>query len=41
MDKLAPCGVIGEVERLFVIGKFTYRFLICQTQADGVEKVRQ
>jgi anti-sigma B factor antagonist len=39
--KLALCGVIGEVERLFVIGKFTDRFLICLTQAEGVEKVRQ
>src|SRR3974377_2148178 len=30
--KLAICGVIGEVKRLFDLGDFTGRFLICQTQ---------
>jgi hypothetical protein len=39
--KLALCGVIGEVRRLFEIGDFTQRFLICQTQADGIGQLRQ
>ena len=39
--KLALCGVIGEVRRLFEIGGFTERFLICQTQADGIGKLRR
>ena len=39
--KLALCGVIGEVRRLFEIGDFTNRFLICQTQADGIGQLRQ
>jgi anti-anti-sigma factor len=39
--KLALCGVIGEVRRLFEIGAFTEQFLICQTQADGIGKLRQ
>jgi anti-sigma B factor antagonist len=39
--KLALCGVIGEVKRLFEIGAFTEEFLICQTQADGIGKLRQ
>ena len=39
--KLALCGVIGEVKRLFDIGAFTNEFLICQTQADGIGKLRQ
>ena len=38
--KLALCGVIGEVRRLFEIGAFTEQFLICQTQADGIGKLR-
>jgi anti-anti-sigma factor len=38
--KLAICGVIGEVKRLFDIGGFTGAFLICQTQADGVGQLR-
>ena len=38
--KLALCGVIGEVKRLFEIGAFTGRFLICQTPADGVGQLR-
>src|SRR6185369_9877677 len=29
--KLALCGVIGNVRRLFEIGSFTEQFLICQT----------
>src|SRR5229473_993487 len=39
--KLALCGVIGDVKRLFEIGSFTDEFLICQTQADGIGKLRQ
>jgi anti-sigma B factor antagonist len=38
--KLALCGVIGEVRRLFEMGEFTQRFLICQTQADGIGQLR-
>jgi anti-anti-sigma factor len=40
-SKLALCGVIGEVWRLFEIGDFTKRFLICQTQADGISQLRR
>jgi anti-anti-sigma factor len=39
-SKLALCGVIGEVKRLFEIGDFNKRFLICQTQADGIGQLR-
>ena len=39
--KLALCGVIGEVKRLFEIGAFTEEFLICQTQADGIGKLQR
>ncbi len=39
--KLALCGVIGEVKRLFEIGSFTDEFLICPTQAEGIGKLRQ
>jgi anti-anti-sigma factor len=39
--KLALCGVLGEVKRLFEIGAFLDQFLICQTQADGVGRLRQ
>jgi len=39
--KLALCGVIGEVKRLFDIGNFTDEFLICPTQAEGIGKLRQ
>ena len=39
--KLALCGVIGEVRRLFEIGDFTDLFLICPTQAEGVGKLKQ
>ena len=39
--KLALCGVIGEVKRLFDIGGFSNEFFICATQADGVGKLRQ
>jgi anti-anti-sigma factor len=39
--KLALCGVIGEVKRLFEIGAFTDEFLILPTQAEGVGKLRQ
>jgi anti-anti-sigma factor len=40
-SKLALCGVIGEVRRLFEIGDFIKRFVICQTQADGIGQLRQ
>jgi anti-sigma B factor antagonist len=39
--KFALCGVNGEVKRLFEIGSLTEMFLICQTQADGIAKLRQ
>jgi anti-anti-sigma factor len=38
---LALCGVIGDVKRLFEIGCLTEQFLICQTQADGIAKLRE
>ena len=38
--KLALCGVIGGVKRLFEISSLTELFLICQTQADGIAKLR-
>jgi anti-anti-sigma factor len=38
--KLALCGVIGDVKRLFELGSFIDHFLICQTQADGIAKLR-
>ena len=38
--KLALCGVIGEVRRLFEIGAFHEMFVICQTQADGIDMLR-
>jgi anti-anti-sigma factor len=40
-SKLALCGVIGEVRRLFEIGDFIKQFVICQTQADGIGQLRQ
>jgi anti-anti-sigma factor len=39
--KLALCGVVGEVRRLFEIGSFTDEFLICPTQAEGIGKLKQ
>ncbi len=39
--KLALCGVNGDVKRLFKIGSFTEQFLICQSQADGIGKLRE
>ena len=39
--KFALCGVAGDVKRLFEIGSFTEQFLICQTQADGIDKLRE
>ena len=39
-SKLALCGVIGEVKKLFEIGDFTERFLICQTQSDAIGKLK-
>jgi anti-anti-sigma factor len=38
--KLALCGVIGEVRRLFEIGSFIDEFLICPTQAEGIGKLK-
>ena len=38
--KLALCGVIGGVKRLFEISSLTELFLICQTRADGIAKLR-
>jgi anti-anti-sigma factor len=38
--RLALCGVIGEVKRLFDIGNFVEEFLICPTQAEGIGKLR-
>jgi anti-sigma B factor antagonist len=38
--KLALCGVIGDVKRLFEISSLTELFLICQTRADGIAKLR-
>jgi anti-sigma B factor antagonist len=38
--KFVLCGVIGDVRRLFEIGSFMDQFLICQTQADGIAKLR-
>jgi anti-anti-sigma factor len=37
--KLALCGVVGDVKRLFEIGSLTEQFLIYQTQADGIAKL--
>jgi anti-anti-sigma factor len=39
--KLALCGVIGEVKRLFDIGNFNEEFLICPTQAEGIGELRR
>jgi anti-anti-sigma factor len=39
--KLALCGVVGDVKRLFEIGSLAELFLICQTQADGIAKLRE
>src|SRR5262245_60749877 len=39
--KLALCGVIGDVKRLFEISSLTELFLICQTQAEGITKLRE
>jgi anti-anti-sigma factor len=40
-SRLALCGVIGEVRRLFEIGDFTERFVICHTPADGIGRLTQ
>jgi anti-anti-sigma factor len=40
-SRLALCGVIGEVKRLFEIGDFIERFVICQSQAEGIGQLRQ
>jgi anti-anti-sigma factor len=39
--RLALCGVIGEVKRLFDIGNFTGEILICPTQAEGIGKLQR
>jgi anti-sigma B factor antagonist len=39
--KMALCGVNGDVKRMFDIGSLTELFLICQTQADGIAKLRE
>ncbi|MFL6797269.1 MAG: STAS domain-containing protein [Xanthobacteraceae bacterium] len=39
--KLALCGIVGEVRRLFEIGAFMDEFLICPSQAEGVGALRQ
>ena len=39
--KLALCGVIGDVKRLFEISSLTELFLICQTRAEGIAKLRE
>ena len=39
--RLALCGVIGEVKRLFEIGAFIDEFVIYPTQAEGIDKLRQ
>ena len=39
--KLALCGVIGNVKRLFDIGGFTEQFVICQMPAEGIGKLRK
>jgi anti-sigma B factor antagonist len=39
--KLALCGLSGGVKRLFEISSLTELFLICQTRADGIAKLRQ
>lgn len=39
--RLALCGVIGEVKRLFDIGNFSSEFLICPTRAESIGKLRQ
>jgi anti-anti-sigma regulatory factor len=38
--KLALCGVIGDVKRLFEISSLIELFLICQTRADAITKLR-
>lgn len=38
--KLALCGVVGEVQRLFDISAFTTAFQIYSTREECIEKVR-
>lgn len=38
--RLALCGVVGEVRRLFDISAFTERFLICSSREEGITKVQ-
>jgi len=37
--RLALCGVIGELKRLFDIGGFSQLFVICPTRAECIAKV--
>jgi anti-anti-sigma factor len=37
--KLALCGMIGDVKRLFEISSLTAMFLICQTRGDAIAKL--
>jgi anti-sigma B factor antagonist len=38
---LALCELTGNVKRLFEIACLTEQFLICQTRADGIAKLRE
>ncbi|HEU4660107.1 MAG TPA: STAS domain-containing protein [Pseudolabrys sp.] len=38
--KLALCGIVGEVKRLFEIGAFDDLFSICATREDGIASVQ-
>ena len=39
--KLALCGLSGDVMRLFEIGAFLDLFLICSTQQEAIDKLRE
>jgi anti-sigma B factor antagonist len=39
--KLALCGVIGELRRLFDIGDFNELFLIYETRADAIDRLKR
>src|SRR6266581_1098352 len=38
---LALCGLTSNVKRLFEIACLTEQFLICQTRADGIAKLKE
>src|SRR5262249_2287058 len=40
-SRLALCGLLDEVSRLFEIGGFTEQFLIYQTRREGVENLKK